>query len=79
MVGPSGWWSLEPIEGAGSVEVVEGPFPSARIAAGTRAAIVMDAEVGSRGVRTRQSAIVVVVLLATSWAHVGRGRRRVDA
>ena len=79
MVGPSGWWRLDPMVGPGPVEEEVGPFPTARIAAGTRVAVVMESDMTSRGVRTRQLALVFLVLLATSWAHVGRRRRRVDA
>jgi hypothetical protein len=78
MVGPSGWWRLDPMAGSGPVEEEVGPFPTARIAAGTRLAVVLESDMTSRGVRTRQLALVVLVLLATSWAHVGWGRRRVD-
>ena len=79
MVGPSGWWRLDPMVGSGPVDEEVGPFPTARIVAGTRVAVVLESDMTSRGVRTRQLALVFLVLLATSWAHVGRRRRRVDA
>ena len=78
MIGPAGWWRLEPMDGPGRIQEVVGPVPAARIAAGTRVSVVLEDEATSRRVRSRQLALIVVMLLVTSWAHVGRARQRVD-
>ena len=75
-LGPAGAWSFVPGEGASDV-TEPGPRgePTVRVASGAVGVLELDDTVGTSR-RSLQLAMVLVVLLMTSWSHAGRRTAR---